>query len=100
MSEGLDIKMARIEEGFKNIDKKFDDHIVDQKEQFEVLRLDQKRQFDSLSKVVDTFICESEKKFAPRWVATIMIWAGTVVGGVVLVGLVSLIYRVIIDLEK
>lgn len=89
MSESLDIKMARIEEGFKNIDNKLDVHIADQKEQFE-----------DMKKLIDNFICSSEEKFAPRWVASVIIWAGTIVGGAMLIGLVTLTYRLILHVGE
>jgi hypothetical protein len=60
----------------------------------------QKEDFNKLSGKIDKFIEAADDKFAPILVYRILVWAGGIAGAALIVGLLTLIFRVIINLNK
>jgi len=77
-----------------------DEHKIQQKEDFNGLKAQQKEDFTQLKKTMQNFIDAADDKFAPILVYRIMVWAGGIAGAAVIVGLLTLIFRVIINLNK
>jgi hypothetical protein len=105
----------------ENLTKTLDTHVKDQKEadaerkrKDEKLESDMKEyhkeifnKFDENKDTLETFINslnekneeiakENDKKYAPRAVYKVLLWIGSIVGTVALVGICTLVYRAII----
>jgi len=48
---------------------------------------------ERIEKKIDCFIDSAEKKFAPIWVARVLIWGGSIVGGAVLLAIIGLVIK-------
>ena len=80
--QALEISMAKLEKdiGFiKSVQ-------VENKEQ------NSKEHREIIGKI-DDFIIACDNKYADKWVERILIWSATIVGGVILTGLIYLIYQ-------
>jgi hypothetical protein len=60
----------------------------------------QKEDFNELKNTMVNFIKAADDKFAPILVYRILVWAGGIAGAALIVGLLTLVYNVIINLNK
>jgi len=91
----------------RSLTKTLDTHIGDQKAHEAKLQLSLEEyqkaifcKFDENQKMMTDFITSANSKFAPIMVYKILVWAGGIAGAAMIIGLLGLIYRTIIFVEK
>jgi chaperonin cofactor prefoldin len=56
--------------------------------------------FDETKITMDDFIKSADKKFAPILIYKVLVWAGSIAGGVIIIGLLTLAWKAIIHVEN
>ena len=74
----IKISMTKIETNYEHILEALDNNKDEHKE----IRI-----------MITNFIKASEKRFAPMWVAKVLIWGSSAVGGVLVIALLNLIIK-------
>ena len=70
------------------------------KESLDEHKAQQKEDFSDLKETMTDFIKAADEKYAPILVYRILVWAGGIGGAALIIGLLTLIYKTIISIEK
>jgi hypothetical protein len=94
------LEMQKQTDNLENLTRTLDMHVSDQKIQDALIKKNLDEFQVTLLERIDLFIEGSDKKYAPIMVYKILVWAGGIAGAALIIGLLTLIYKTIIAIEK